>query len=203
MSKLWTLKQIRFAGEDDRRGDRKLTLKRDNCVNPKRRRKEGRKIDRSIRESAWNVIVRSIPFVHSATLRIKTLISGCTTGYTYSYRLPLPRSSSSLFRFCTFYPLSLSLSLRFIPLLVAPSSLRLCLFPCSPLATTFLFSFLPRCIRFLYLSDLSLSWRVLLVFFKSACQPEKPKRWYPVICQCYRFVFVFRETVKLYEIQYI
>lgn len=115
--------------------------------------------------------------------------------------MPLPRSSSSLFRFCTFYPLSLSLSLRFIPLLVAPSSLRLCLFPCSPLATTFLFSFLPRCIRFLYLSDLSLSWRVLLVFFKSACQPEKPKRWYPVICQCYRFVFVFRETVKLYEIQ--
>lgn len=136
---------------------------------------EGRKTDRSIRESAWNVIVRSIPFVHSATLpRIKTLISGCTTGYTYSYRLPLPRSSSP-FRFCTIYPLSL----RFI-LSVAPSSLRLCLFPCSPLATTFLFSFLPRSTRFLYLSDLSLSWRVLLVFSKSACQPEKPKR-YPVI----------------------
>lgn len=139
---------------------------------------EGRKIDRSRRESAWNVIVRSIPFVHSATLpRIKTLISGCTTGYTYSYRLPLPYSSSSLFRFCTFYPLSL----RFTPLCCSflASSLSLPL-----LSTSYYLSFLLPSSQY----SLSLSlWlvlvleSVLLVFFKSACQPEKPKRWYPVI----------------------
>lgn len=115
---------------------------------------EGRKTDRSIRESAWNVIVRSIPFVHSATLpRIKTLISGCTTGYTYSYRLPLPRSSSSPFRFCTVYPLSL----RFIPLCCSflASSLSLPL-----LSTSYYFSFLLPSSQY----SLSLSlWLVLVL----------------------------------------
>lgn len=114
---------------------------------------EGRKTDRSIRESAWNVIVRSIPFVHSATLpRIKTLISGCTTGYTYSYRLPLPRSSSP-FRFCTVYPLSL----RFIPLCCSflASSLSLPL-----LSTSYYLSFLLPSSQY----SLSLSlWLVLVL----------------------------------------
>lgn len=162
---------------------------------------EGRKTDRSIRESAWNVIVRSIPFVHSATLpRIKTLISGCTTGYTYSYRLPLPHPSSSLFRFCTFYPLSL----RFIPLCCSFLSSSLSL---SLLSTSYYLSFLLPSSQY----SLSLSlWLVLVLESPLGVLQERvptgeteKKHDIPSYeRQCYLFVFVFRKTVKLYGIRY-